>query len=434
MKKVLEFIIALSGLFLSAIIVTNCSDKDPSSPRHFKLPKLNLENASSIIVYEKSNGSGGRIAQEETNLYKLTSDGSVDQVRFINEDGTEIDPAITGTLVEVSELVNVNENYLLLKGSFSAWDSLGNTVYYTSLLVNKDNGAIYDFINYDVYINPNNYFQGKTFQEDMNGNIYYSTINGVVIKVDVSDPDNLSKAPYLPTGQMAPYFAIDSQGNCTYTENDIENMTVRLSKKSGGIYEFGTNVVDEFWSGTNGYVYYTSYNHDDEVTNINKITIDENGTVSSSKVWEAPEFGTYWGVQNLNHNYYYKIPKENSIIFVAFANGSPFEFFENDSTVAEFELPAVPNGDLIYSKQYFYYTNGTSLYKVSLTDYTYQNLLTPGEYDVYTMDVDDNDVLQISALRFSDGKKIIAEINAENEFQIIEEENDREVISLERLN
>lgn len=52
------------------------------------------------------------------------------------------------------------------------------------------------------------------------------------------------------------------------------------------------------------------------------------------------------------------------------------------------------------------------------------------KYEIYTMSVSNDEVLQISALRFSDGKKIIAQ----NEFTLIDEEQDKEVMYLQRLN
>lgn len=429
MKPSLTLIIL--GIMVSLLFC--CSSEDPN-PKVFQIPKLSLNDASSLIVYNADGFTGGRIAQEEgANLYKLTKDGSMEQVKYVNEDGTDIDPEIAQTKLLVSNLVKVNQDYILLNGSFTAWDTLGNSVEYNTLLVNKTTGAIYDFNEFDLNQDSKDYFQVKGIQQDGNGNIYYLNNGSGVTKLDISNPDLISKAQYLSTGQIAAYYAMDNQANCMYSNSTIDGAsTFRIKKHNGGIYEFSSK-VQEFWNGVNGSIYYVSYNQTKEVPNIFKVTVDINGNVTNSQVWEAPAFGTHSGVQNLRHNYYYRIPKENSVLFVAFANGSHFEFFENSNTVVKFELPPLSDEGIVYSDKYFYHSNGTNLYKISLTDYSSQNLLTPGEYDIYTMDVDDNDILQISALRLSDGKKIIAEINGSNVLKIIDEETNQEVQYLKRL-
>lgn len=418
-----------------ASLLSFCSSEDPEfeEPKIFQIPKLSLNDASSLIVYNPDNFTGGRIAQEGPNLYKLKTDGSIEQVKYLNKDGTDIDPEITQTKILVSDLVKVNQDYIILNGSFTVWDTLGNSVAYNTLLVNKTTGAIYDFENYDISQDNKDYFEVKNFQYDANKNIYYLNNGLGITKLDISDPDKISRVQYLPTGQMAAYYVIDNDANCMYSNSTVDvASTFRIKKHNGGIYEF-SDKVQEFWKGINGSIYYVSYNQTKEVPNIFKVTIDVNGNVTNNQVWEAPAFGTHSGVQNLRHNYYYRVPKENSVLFVAFANGSHFEFFENDNTVVKFELPPISDEGIVYSNKYFYHSNGTKLYKISLTDYSSQNLLTPGEYDIYTMDVDDNDILQISALRLGDGKKVIAEINASNVFKIIDEETNQEAQYLKRL-
>ena len=122
-------------------------------------------------------------------------------------------------------------------------------------------------------------------------------------------------------------------------------------------------------------------------------------------------------------------------MFIAFENGSHWEFFEDDNQVTNFELPDLSlTTKVVHSDDHYYLAEGTNLYKVSFADHSYSSLLTPGEYEVYTMSVDNDETLQISALRFSDGRKIIAGINAQGELTVIDEEQDKEAIYLQRLN
>lgn len=50
------------------------------------------------------------------------------------------------------------------------------------------------------------------------------------------------------------------------------------------------------------------------------------------------------------------------------------------------------------------------------------------------MAVSSEDILQISALRLNDGKKIFAEIDTSNQLSIIDEEQDRKGFVIEKLN
>ena len=222
----------------------------------------------------------------------------------------------------------------------------------------------------------------------------------------------------------------DRDGNCVYEYGE----DYRLRKGPGGIFDFQSGEPDpsEFWVGSNGMMYFTSYDHDNEVPTIGQLNVNGNGEVSSTELWAAPGFNEGFGVQNTNHNYYYRIVRQNSIVFIAFENGSHWEFSEGDNQVINFELPDLSlSTKVAYSDDYYYLAEGTNLYKVSFADHNYSSILTPGEYEVYTMSVNNDEILQINALRFSDGRKIIAEINAQGEFNVIDEEQDKEALYLQ---
>src|SRR5690606_20081814 len=314
---------------------------------------------------------------------------------------------------------------------FLAWDTEGNYQSYYNILVRKSDGALFEIgNNYEQLINSNlGLLQEANFQSDKDANLYYLNNQGKILKVDVSNPSDLFMTEYLPTEQTTYYFIVDQDGNCVYEYDG----TYRLRKGAGGIFDFEAEgfEVSEFWVGSNGAMYFTSYDHDNEVPTIGKLNVDGNGDVSGSELWSS----TNTGVQNTNHRYYYRIVRQNSVVFIAFENGSHWEFSEDDNQVTNFELPDLSiSTKLVYSDDYYYLAEGTNLYKVSFGDHSYSSLLSPGQYEVYTMSVDNNEILQISALRFSDGRKIIAEIDAQGTFTVIDEEQDKEALYLQRLN
>src|SRR6187551_3920912 len=121
MQKIIQGFLILCGVMLMG-----CSD---DSEQFQKKAKLNIANAKSIVVYDGSTATGGRINKGgrtsalTPNLYKITVDGSLEQVRFVNEDNTEIDQSAVNTEMEVFHIWDVSKNYLLLNGGFLLWNS-----------------------------------------------------------------------------------------------------------------------------------------------------------------------------------------------------------------------------------------------------------------------------------------------------------------------
>lgn len=421
-------------VFLSVALLWGCSDEEkPFRPGN--QPRLNITDAAGIVVYKNPSGAGGRIATEGTNLYKITTDGNVESVKFVDADGQNLDPNASGVSINVKRAYDAGD-FIVLDGEFVAWDTLGNYQDYYNLLIRKSDGAVFEIrsstsrrdINSDL-----GELQEVNFQSDKDGNLYYVNNEGKIMKVDVSNPSDLFIMEYLPTGQTTFYFIVDRDGNCVYEYGE----DYRLRKGPGGIFEFQSGEPDpsEFWVGSNGMMYFTSYDHDNGVPTIGQLNVNGNGEVSSTELWAAPGFNEGFGVQNTNHNYYYRIVRQNSIVFIAFENGSHWEFSEGNNQVINFELPDLSlSTKVTYSDDYYYLAEGTNLYKVSFADHNYSSILTPGEYEVYTMSVNNDEILQINALRFSDGRKIIAEINAQGEFNVIDEEQDKEALYLQRLN
>jgi hypothetical protein len=68
------------------------------------------------------------------------------------------------------------------------------------------------------------------------------------------------------------------------------------------------------------------------------------------------------------------------------------------------------------------------------TGHSSQNLVTTGEYDLYSVIVNDADEVQFYALRMSDGKRVLAEISSSGMVNVLAELDDDMVIALERLN
>jgi hypothetical protein len=407
-------------------------------------PKFSIGDATSLVVLDNSSNSGGRIAAESSNLYKITTSGSFEEVTFLNADNTPIDPTKTQTSVIVEKIFDVTKDYIILQGQFTAWDTLGNTQYYSTLLVHKGDGAIYDFNAMDIAT--------EAISSDGHENFFYLNNSKMVMRVDGSNPELLRKSEYLPSGQTAEYFWVDRTGNLVYQYAEDK---FRGRKKTGGIFEldiatelpggpaplpYGNYYNQGIWIGVNGKMYLETFDHGPSGyrPHYHTVSVDEQGTVAIDTVWTGAwkddqggsDYIVGSGSYNMRH-----VNKEKSILFVGWNRA--WEFFEETNTLVEVHLPQVGFfDDFFYSESYLYYRSGLDIYKISLADYSYQLIHLPqdDQFEIYSMSIGINDTLQFSALRFSDGKNIIAQIDASGIFSVVDEVLDKEAIVLQRLN
>ena len=434
-------ILALS-LLIFTIFIFSCSKDDTLNKQTFPRAVLNISDAKSLAVLETLQAKNQFSTQK--NLYKLTVNGSFEEVKFINTDGTDIDPSLSTPVIDVNQISNLNSTYLLLSGSFSVSDTLGNNQSYTSILVRKSDGAIFNFEENDINLYRHKMGE-KPFKYDSSKNIYYSNGTGVS-KLKIDNHNGISKQDFLSTGQEAEYFDITPDGTGIYKYGESSGTQgngtddLRIRKLNGGIFEVKVAGRDnkDFWIGSNGSIYFVTYTWSNGyLPKIHKILVNNNN-ISVVDVWSSNNTNDYPGVGSMfrtSSQGFHKIQKENSILFIdTYFFGYSWEFFEANNLVKNIELPKVEQGSIIVnSKSYYYIASGTDLFKINLTTHEPVSLINSGEYEIYSMNVDTYDNLQFSGLRFSDGKKVFGEINKYNEFRIIDEEINREATILERL-
>ena len=444
MQKIKSILLPVFVVLLLASCEDTQVDPEREENKSFPKPKFSIGDATSLVVLDNNSNSGGRVAEESSNLYKITTSGSFEEVTFVNEDDTPIDSSKTQTLIVVEKIFDVTDNYLILQGQFTAWDTLGNKQDYSALLVRRSDGAIYNF-------NANDIGPGDIFSDD-NGNFYYRNHNHVVIRVDTSNPELLTKSEFLPSGQMAESFWVDHTGTLVYQYDEDK---FRVRKQNGGIFELDFSILSSeeptpfphgkyfnqgIWVGVNGKIYLETVDHRPNHgyrMHFHTVSLDAQGTVAIDTVWTG-EWKEYHGGSDyiLGSGSYTmtRVNKEKSILFV-----HPYyawEFFEETNTLVEVHLPKVGFfDDFFQSDNYLYYRSGLKIYKISLADYSHELIQLPqnDQFEIYSMSIGSNDVLQISALRFSDGKRILAQIDSNGIFTVIDEALDKEVIILQRL-
>ena len=363
-------------------------------------PTLNVSDAQALTILEES--SGGRTKADQPVLFKITSEGTIEVVKFVNKGGVEVNKS-EAEIHFIERMMDLNRDYFLLSGFFVIGDSKRKLQSYTALLVRKSDGAVFDFGDDNISRNLSQ-FGDPVIKHDAQGNIYYVTTDADVYKLSLDNPDEIVKESYLPSGQKAwVSFAIDADGNCIYQYDDV-----RVKKISGGLAELRVEgeTTRGYWIGSNGHIYLLT-SAPDGLKKIHKISIINN-EVLTENVWSANHVDL---VNHAGEAMTYQVKAQNSVIFVS--NEYAWEFFEDDNSVIRFASPPLGTQAMVAGGSHFYYiATGTNLFKVDVVTHEYTALIRSGEYEVYAMNVLDDDVLQFNGLRFRDGKKVFGEINS----------------------
>ncbi len=420
----------------SVIVIFSSCEKDPDNgppgTTTYDQPILDLSDASALVALETGEGHKNSLEDENSNLYKLTTDGTYEMVRFVNPDGSEVDPDLAETRIIVEEIFNLTDEYLVLRGDFNLYDTLGNTQFYQQLMIRKTDGAIFEYTLGMGDSGPDNFINSPVVRHDEKGNIYFGKRHYAIIRLllEAQAPEYVN---ILPSGQSYSQFTTDKFGNCIYTDEDYD---FKILKESGGLEEIETkDYTDAFWKGLDGKLYLKMQEYD-ENSYVYRLDYNDDN-ISQVQVFEDTE-----GL--IHHNFftgeYYKIEKASSILFIDTNEEAlqSWEFFENDYTVEAVETPIAParfydgSSSLVNASNFLYMFNETKLYKVDLNDYI-STKLSSDEYEFYNLGINANKELMFSALRYSDAKKVIGKITASDEIIILDSESDKKAIAFTRL-
>src|SRR5690606_32935220 len=97
-----------ASIVFACVMFFNCSEDD--TKQIYQKVVLNISDATSLAVLEAS--SGGRMKEGQSNFYKIIANGSMEEVKFVNADGTHIDSNVSSPIVEVFEIIDLNASML----------------------------------------------------------------------------------------------------------------------------------------------------------------------------------------------------------------------------------------------------------------------------------------------------------------------------------
>jgi hypothetical protein len=346
------------------------------------LAKIDIANATNLFIAPGSaSRSIGRVAGDSNVLFKITDDGYVQEVQYIDENGkeTRVDNA-------PSAIYDVNETYVIICFGYNE-----------GYLVRKTDGAVFSLNEAGLPLSIfQNYANAKTVQSDSQGNIYYTVNNPAeLIKINTSDPNNLTKVAWVE-GYVWP-FEVSPAGHIIYSVNN----QARIKKANGGFINLSASY---FWIGLDNNIKYFAYDAN-LAHKICTVSIDANFQDTMSSI-DCPVI-----IQSVR----FLLRFNDRIISVSNNGGlsSGIVEIENPSNIpCEILIPAMANiKNAVCSNDYYYLSgdnasNQPVLLKVNPKTDDVTELLPPNQYDIYKMTVDNSNVVSFNAERMSDGVKV----------------------------
>ena len=408
-------LLLIIGLISIGILLTfsNCQkeivDDNPITPQDStnntkkELKFLDIANAKSLLILN----SGGKKNNSGNLLFKITDEGYVIEVPYIDQFGD----TMTNTFSPMA-LFSLSDSFMTI-----GFEDFGK------FLLRKSDGAIFkgsDKLPTSL-ANPDrpDIFRGQ----DSIGNIYY-VYNEEIIKLDVTDPNNLTISTIsAPGDQVKSGFVVDKYGNLAYNQ--------RYRHYTGGFENF--NQVSPEWTDLNNDFI---YGRDMKV-----------GTTCWGKICRiigtSPLSFENYGDSTFSVNcasHIVKIKSKNKVI--GEGCGFVYELFNQTGEpskipISYFNITVTKN---LTSSDNYYYLIGTDEYlqskliKVDPNGHTFTNILTTGAFDIYNIIVNDSDEIQFYALRMNDGKRILAEIDNEGTIKVLSVLDGSTVTALERIN
>lgn len=404
-------------MFFTLTLLISCGKDEDRDKKVGSLSKLDIVGAKGFFI---SQGSGSnRSGDEENKLFKITEDGYVLEVTVLDESGNEfID------FQAPRDLINLSNEFLIVVFGYD-----------DAYLVRLSDGAAFLFsegVPMDRTYQA--YYDGEIISQADNNFIYISR-DKKLVRLAAAIPENLTFETYSASGDNVDSFCADKDGNVAYAGSDNGNNRIMRYKKGSGGFETLPGAPSVSWT-----TYWTDF-EDDTMFYFNPSLSNDIGLKKViASPFELLDYGTTdlhvgCGFTNL-------LKVENKKRIVALGGCEFIYDLYNPESQArnipyrDFELTSIKFGT---SSNNYYYIVGTSiagksvLLKVDPSDDHYE-LLINGEYDVYKMDVSSSDEIIFNALKLSDGKIVIGEIDLSGTITILDETLEDQVLVLERVN
>jgi hypothetical protein len=375
-------------------------------------------SAPSSSVTPPFTSARAAVGNDQDKLFKVTEDGYVLEVSYLDENGNYI------TNFNIPQAVyNVDGNYVIVSFGY----------FQTGYLVRKSDGAVFSLDKVGVPFSDSqssNHKNAKIVQQDSSGNIYYGKDFRTIIKIDVSDPDNITKTDFIqtPDTRTSHIYAYDitPAGHAIY--KSIKNV---IRKSNGGLINLPDSIF--WWIGLDGNIrYYEGRGYYNDTTSsiwskITTVTIDSGFQETLSET-DVPIEAVGGSVFKFNDR------------LLSIGESSITEIENPSNTPREVTMPpGISQINIAGNSDSHYYLSGSNsanqpvLLKIDPVTDAATTLIPPNQYDIYSMSVGTDDSVTFNALRMSDGVKIIGAISPAGTVSILDAALNAEITVLERI-
>lgn len=396
-----------------------------------RLRKATVKGA--VMAYQSSGGTRATRAGSDyfSGFNTVDAAGNVRPIRFITDRGDTLD-------MRISAVQSLSEKYLLLDGFFEMLVN-DHQVVYNVLLVDLNTEYVYGIKGVkDLYEDL------PVFSDDYG--CWYFVSSGTVVKLNASNPDNLTVEPCLAEGQQAKKYWVNANGVIYYEDWDGNS---KFKCPGGRTYTFeellGVSSASVF-CGHSG-VFYAA------AGNIYKISLQGSNTLQAQVVWES-DLETWNSVYAPYDKVYCPNPKRKEHIAVNNNSNSLYVFNEELNEMRKIEqsesIPFIreycgwesarwTNAFVTSESLFIFDESYKKLYQISLADYSVHMVdMVQAGYEVGQGTVScslDSPGLSFAGLCYADGKNVVGMINEDGTITANEKTaTDTPIVSLVRLN
>jgi hypothetical protein len=417
-------------MLVFGLLVIGCGNfMDNDENKHHTIAKFDISNATNLFIASASNNA--RSVGDSPQLFKITDDGYIQDVKYLDDEGNDIT-----YYYRITSVYNVDSNYVII----GSGDNFG-------YLVRKSDGAVFSLENIgfpEKNGQQYNFTNSKLIQQDGDGNIYFNKIEynvssskRTILKINISNPNQLTKIDYSPDSDYPVSWDLSPQGHIIYRYGNGSNMGTingtRIRKSNGGLINLPQWV--DWWIGFDNNIKYYEYDTSINKSKIVTVHIDSLFQETRTEV-EIPAYINMVVFQSC----LIKLRDRILAIYTGSNMGDRIYELENPANSPRvINIPEINNIKYVINSDNYYYLSGDNsssqpiLLKINPVDNSVITLLPPNIYDIYAMTVDVNDKITFNALRMSDGVKIIGEISILGEVNILDEESNIEITVLERI-
>ncbi len=430
MKNKLNYTLLL-GVFLLFVGCESSINKKSS------IAKMNIGDATTLFIASSANGmakispkGNNDVATATKRLFKITEDGVVEEVAYTDEDGNEITESFTPSnmwFIENSPYFFADFGY---EGMFLVNKETGD-VYKTS--IDSEGGYLIDNMNLGKF----GFFENSPFATtDDKGNIYYRWYEGTSVrvhKIDISNINLFTDKALTPITDDVDRFVSSTNGELFYKYYS-DGYKYRLRSAGGKLIPF-------------------SLSADSYLDNIAFRGLDGKLHIFDRECLQTVSFADYGNITldtiiNVRDLMYdlgcdaapYLVTLENRILAIGKSSAAMVLDSDNKDDITENVFDINDNmriRDLHYTDSYIYccgeIEGNFSLVRIDPYTYSKDVIMQNNDYEIYSFAVLDDETIMFNGLRLSDGKNIIASIEKNGKFKILDETLNSQESVLERI-